>query len=143
VVVAFPFQINAVPLSKAFAQANAASLFATLTSVTPASAAALSTAISGNAVGTPIDNVITLRYTQQATYGSHMDNCRIGLFDVSGNNILTAEQNAAGRETSCTFNSAAGLNEGSLAKPSAAIQSGYVGLTTIVLGNQASSSRPY
>ncbi|MCJ0761993.1 hypothetical protein [Variovorax terrae] len=142
VLVAFPFQTNAVPLSKAFAQANAASLFATFTSVTPGSLAALSSAISGTAVGAPIDGVITYRYTQQATYGSHMDNCRLSLFDGSSTNILTAEQNAVGRETACTF-STAGLNEGSLAKPAGTVQNGFVSLTTIVLGNQASSGRPY
>ncbi|MEG0884846.1 MAG: hypothetical protein RSH52_26780, partial [Janthinobacterium sp.] len=59
---AFPFQINAVPLSKAFAKANQASLFATLTSITPAKLSSIPAAAL-------LDGAVTFNYTQSATYG--------------------------------------------------------------------------
>lgn len=140
IVRAFPFQINSVPLSKAFAQANQADLFATMTSVSPAGIAALNAAITGFG-GSTLDGLFTFNYTQSATYGSRMDNCNIGLF-AGGTAVLKAEQNAVGSETSCTFNTSS-LNSGSLAKPAGTIQNGYVSTSTIVLGNNAGSSQPY
>jgi len=140
VVRAFPFQINSVPLSKAFAQANQSDLFATITGVTPAGIAALNAAIAGFS-GTTLDNLFTFNYTQSATYGSRADNCNLGLYN-GGTALLRAEQNAVGSETSCTFKTA-GLNSGALDKPAAAVQSGYVSVSTNVLGNNATTSQPY
>lgn len=137
---AFPFQVNAVPLSKAFAIANQASLFATLTSVTPA------TLVADNL----LDNLVTFNYTQSATYGSKMDNCRLNLWNAN-TPVLNAEQNAVGRETSCTFTTA-GLNSLAsnvvvanepLFKFTGQASNGYIGLTTTVLGNQASTGQPF
>jgi hypothetical protein len=147
VVSAFPFQTNAVPLSLAFAQANQASLFATITSVTPAKLSSIS-------ADTLLDNVVTYNYTQTATYGAKMDNCGLALFDASGTVLLNAEQNAVSMETACTF-STKGLNSlvtnvpntavpgTSLFKFTGTATSGYINVTSIVLGNQASSSQAY
>ena len=137
--IAFPFQISAVPLSKAFVQANQASLFATLTSRTPSTFSAL-TALAN----TLLDGRVTFNYTQSTTYGSKMDNCSLYLRNGSVQ-VLSAEQNAVGQETSCTFTTD-GLN--SLASESslfnfATATSGTIGLATSVLGNQAVSSQPY
>ena len=143
---AFPFQINAVPLSKAFAKANQASLFATLTSITPAKLSSIPAAAL-------LDGAVTFNYTQSATYGSKMDNCGLHLFN-GATPVLNAEQNAVGQETSCTFTSS-GLNAlasnvadpaqsgASLFKFTGPVTSGGLWLTTIVLGNQASSGQPY
>lgn len=140
---AFAFQTNAVPLSKAFAEANQSALFATLTSATPAS---IDQVVSGMAgVSGVLDDFFTFTFTQQQdVYGSHMDNCRVGLNDSQGNLLLVAEMNSVGRETSCTF-SEASLNSGSLTKPEHPenIKFGYISLDTSVLGNQATSSQPY
>ena len=141
IVAAFAFQINAVPLSKAFAQANQANLFATITSVTPSSIAAVNTSLATFATGAALDNVFTFNYTQSATYGSRMDNCGLGL-TAGSVVVLRAEQNAVGSETSCTFRTS-GLNAGTLTKPVGAVDGGFIGITTTVLGNQASSSQPY
>jgi hypothetical protein len=144
---AFPFQTNAVPLSLAFAQANQASLFATITSVTPAKLSSIS-------ANTLLDNVVTFNYTQSATYGAKMDNCGLALFEASGTVLLNAEQNAVSMETACTFNTK-GLNSlvsnvpntavpgTSLFKFTGTAASGSINVTSIVLGNQASSSQPY
>lgn len=144
---AFPFQTNAVPLSLAFAKANQASLFATVTSVTPAKLSSIS-------AGTLLDNVVTYNYTQSATYGAKMDNCGLALFDASGTVLLNAEQNAVSMETACTF-STNSLNSlvtnvtnpavpgASLFKFTGTATNGYINVTSIVLGNQASSSQPY
>ena len=143
---AFPFQINAVPLSKAFARANQASLFATLTGITPAKLSSLPAA-------TLLDGAVTFSYTQSATYGSKMDNCGLHLFN-GATPVLNAEQNAVGQETSCTFTTS-GLNSlasnvpdptqsgASLFKFTGPVTNGGLWLTTIVLGNQASSGQPY
>ena len=143
---AFPFQINAVPLSKAFAKANQASLFATLTSITPAKLSSIPAAAL-------LDGAVTFNYTQSATYGSKMDNCGLHLFN-GATPVLNAEQNAVGQETSCTFTTS-GLNAlasnvadpaqsgASLFKFTGPVTSGGLWLTTIVLGNQASSGQPY
>jgi hypothetical protein len=147
VVSAFPFQTNAVPLSLAFAKANQASLFPTITSVTPAK-------LSSIPADTLLDNAVTFNYTQSATYGAKMDNCGLTLFDASGTVLLNAEQNAVSMETACTFSSK-GLNSlvsnvpdtaasgTSLFKFTGTATSGYLNVTAIVLGNQASSSQPY
>ena len=143
---AFPFQINAVPLSKAFAKANQASLFATLTSITPAKLSSIPAAAL-------LDGAVTFNYTQSATYGSKMDNCGLHLFN-GATPVLNAEQNAVGQETSCTFTTS-GLNAlasnvadpaqsgASLFKFTGPVTSGGLWVTTIVLGNQASSGQPY
>lgn len=143
---AFPFQINAVPLSKAFAKANQASLFATLTSITPAKLSSIPAAAL-------LDGAVTFNYTQSATYGSKMDNCGLYLFN-GATPVLNAEQNAVGQETSCTFTTS-GLNAlasnaadpaqagASLFKFTGPVTSGGLWVTTIVLGNQASSGQPY
>ncbi len=138
--VAFPFQISAVPLSKAFAHANQASLFATLTSVTPSTFSAL-TALAN----TLLDGRVTFNYTQSATYGSKIGACALYLRNGL-TQILSAEQNVGGSdETSCTFTTS-GLNslasESSLFKFATAT-SGTIQVTTRVLGIQASSSQPY
>ncbi|MGV8893841.1 MAG: hypothetical protein ACOH2K_13040 [Burkholderiaceae bacterium] len=143
---AFPFQINAVPLSKAFANANQSSLFATITSVTPS-------VLSAMPAGSMLDGQVTFNYTQSATYGSKMDNCGLYLWNTS-TQVLNAEQNAVGKETSCTFTTL-GLNSlasnvpdtlnpnQSLFKFTGPLTNGYIGVTTSVLGNQASSGQPY
>ncbi len=136
IVESFVFELSSVPMSKAFAQANAGNLFATLTSKTPASIAALATATNGRVAGEEIGGIITYNYSQGTAYGSRMDNCRINL---NGNETV-AEQPAVGKETSCTF--VTGEAEG-LVMPASAITTGSVGLTTTVLGNQASSIQPY
>lgn len=143
---AFPFQISAVPLSKAFAKANQASLFATIASVTPAKQSSIP-------VGSLLDGLLTFNYTQSATYGSKMDNCGINLFNGT-TPVLNAEQNAVGQESSCTFTSS-GLNSlasnvadptqsgASLFKFTGPVTNGRLWVTTIVLGNQATSGQPY
>jgi hypothetical protein len=144
VVAAFPYEVFSVPLSKAFAQANQSSLFATLTSTTPATFSAVKTALSA-ATGPLLDNLFTFNYTQGAAYGSRMDACGLYLTDSVGDNLLIAEYNATFRETTCTFVNS-GLYSGSLEKPSAqvinSITNSYVSTTTRVLGNQANSTRP-
>lgn len=147
VVSAFPFQTNAVPLSLAFVQANQASLFATVTSVTPAK-------MSSIPQGMWLNNLVTFNYTQSATYGSKMDNCGLILLDFSGTPLLTAEQNAVSMETACTFNSK-GLNSLTTNVPDTANPgtsqfqftgtptTGIIFVTSIVLGNQATSSQGY
>ena len=143
VVAAFPYEVFSVPLSKAFAQANQSSLFATLTSTTPATVTAVKTALSA-ATGPLLDNLFTFNYTQGTAYGSRMDNCWLSLSDRNGD-VLIAEYNATGKETTCKFVSS-GLNSGSLDKPSAqvinSITGAYVSVNTYVLGNQAGSGRP-
>lgn len=141
VLIAFPFQISGVPLSVAFAQANASNLFATLTKVAPANIGAVNSAI--NAASVDLDSVFSFEYTQQAAvYGSHMDNCRIGLNDANWAEIFVAEANAVGAETTCTFRTT-NLNSGSLDKPVGTPAHGYVSVATSVLGNQAVSSQSY
>jgi len=141
IVTAFPHQILAVPLSKTFTTANQNNLFATLTSTTPSTIAAIKLAISSFANGT-LDNFFTFNYTQGSAYGSRADNCRISLYDGTGTSVLIAEQNAVSKESSCTFNSD-NLNSGNLSKPTASsVSSGYVSVATSVLGNQAVSGRP-
>jgi hypothetical protein len=144
VVAAFPYEVFSVPLSKAFAQANQSSLFATLTSTTPATVSAVKTALSA-ATGPLLDNLFTFNYTQGAAYGSRMDHCGLHLTDSVGNNVLIAEYNATGKENTCTFVSS-GLNSGGLGKPSAqvinSIANALVQTSTTVLGNQAGSTRP-
>jgi len=145
--IAFPFQINAVPLSKPFAAANQSSLFATVTSVTPSGSAAILALTN-----TLLDGQVTFNYTQSPIYGSKMDNCGLYLWNSATNTqVLSAEQNAVGHETSCTF-STSGLNSLASAVKDSSNQSvfqfttatsGYIGVTTSVLGNQASSGQPY
>ncbi|HWV15966.1 MAG TPA: hypothetical protein VN030_11105 [Cellvibrio sp.] len=138
---AFPFQVNAVPISKAFAEANADALFARITQVTPPTLSSLNEAIA-NAVE-DLEGLFSFSYTQQQNvYGSHMDNCHIILRNAEYQVIFVAERNALGHESSCTFTTD-GLNSGSLAKPQGAVSHGSISVATSVLGNQAISSQPY
>jgi hypothetical protein len=144
VLYAFPFEIKAVPLSRAYVVANDANLFAQSITATT-TIASLQTAIAGVAIGAPIDGFIKYNYTVSSVYGAAIDSCGVGLSDAAGNLILNAEQSAVGQSTTCTFTTT-GLNFGSLAKPAAAISAAtgnwkYVGVQ--VLGNQAGSSLPY
>lgn len=137
-VISFPFEISAVPLSKAFVQANQNSLFATLTSVTPSTLSGL------NALaGTDLDGQVTFNYTQAPTYGSKMDNCGLYL-RTNDTQVLSAEQNAVGKETSCTFRTTE-LNSISseIFQFAGTLSSAYIGMSTSVLGNQTSSGQPY
>ncbi len=139
IVRAFPYEVNAVPLSKVFAQANASNLFATISAIAPASVAATNTAIAG-ATGNVLDGVFSISYTLGSAYGARPDNCNVGLFDAQGNYILRAEANAVGQTTKCTFTTD-GLNSGSLTKPAGQAASGYVSVATSVLGNQVTTTR--
>jgi hypothetical protein len=140
----FPYQIAAVPLSKAFAIANDKDLFAQNITAVPAGVAALNTAAAGLATGALMDNLITFSYTQSSVYGARTDSCGIGVSDASNVIVLRAEQDATGQQTSCTFKTA-GLNSGSLAKPSAAFggTNSFISVGNHVLGNQAGSSLAY
>lgn len=142
VVGVFAYLTNAVPLSKAFAQANEANLFATITSVTPADLSAYKSASAAFAPGTVMDGLFRFNFTQGSAYGSRSDNCFVNFFDATGTKIFGAEQNPGGSQTSCIFNTAS-LNSGTLAKPQAIPVSGSIGVSTTVLGNQATSSRAY
>lgn len=145
VIYAYPYQVNAVPLSLAFVKANEKDLFAQNITSTPSGIAALNTAIAGIAVGAPIDNIVTLNYTQSPVYGAQTNHCNLGFNDSTGFNILQAEQNAsatATQQTSCTFKTS-GLNSGSLAKPAVTMFPGYMGVGNMVLGNQAGSLQTY
>lgn len=144
VVSAFPFQTNAVPLSLAFTKANQASLFPTVTSVTPAKMSSIPEHMF-------LDNLVTFNYTQSATYGSRMDNCGLILLDFSGTPLLSAEQNAVSMETACTFNTK-GLNSLTsniagggtpLFQFTGTPTTGIIFVTSIVLGNQATSTQGY
>lgn len=149
VLYAYSYQVDAVPLSLAFAQANDKDLFVQNITPTPATVAALNTAATAIGVGAPIDNIIKFNYTMSAVYGGTVNNCNVGLVDSTGTTVLMAEQNAMGQQTSCTFVSA-GLNSGNLNKPATA----FVGTATTgwtsnmsvsanVLGNQIGSGIPY
>ncbi|MCH7345688.1 hypothetical protein LZ017_20130 [Pelomonas sp. CA6] len=141
VVAAFPYEINAVPLSTGFAAANASNLFATIGSVTPDTVAGVKSAVtaSANAV---LDGVFSIGYTQGKAYGSTADNCNWRIFDANGAYLLSAEANAVGQQTRCSF-ATAGLNSGSLQRPADAnaIAKVYVSVTTNALGNQLSTGR--
>uniref|UniRef100_UPI0035143DC5 hypothetical protein n=1 Tax=Pelomonas sp. KK5 TaxID=1855730 RepID=UPI0035143DC5 len=139
VVKAFFYEVNAVPLSKPFAQANASNLFATITTVTPASVAAVNTAIGG-ASASVLDGVFSISYTQGGAYGSKADNCDISLVDATGATLLRAEANAVGAETQCTFTTAK-LNSGALDKPTGMVANGWISVATQVLGNQITTGR--
>ena len=97
-----------------------------------------------------LDGQVTFNYTQSATYASKMDNCGLYLWNAS-TPVLSAEQNAVGHETSCTFTTS-GLNAlasnvqaggASLFQFTGPTTGGAIGVTTTVLGNQASSNQPY
>ncbi len=146
VVKAFFYEVNAVPLSKAFAQANASNLFATITSITPASVSATNTAIA-SATDSTLDGVFSIGYTQSSVYGSKADNCDLNLSDATGAFLLRAEADATGSETRCTFTTSH-LNSGSLDKPidpnggaTPIVASGWISVDTIALGNQISTGR--
>jgi hypothetical protein len=141
VAAAFPYEVTAVPLSRAYIQANQSDLFANITAVTPASVAAVRTAIA-NSSAAVLDDLFTITYAQGSAYGSKADNCGLQLRDAGFNLLLNAEANAVGHETSCTFTSS-GLNSGSLARPAdgSAVAIGSIWVATTVLGNQAASGQ--
>ena len=142
---AFPYPINAVALSAAFAAANEANLFATFTGV---SATSTLTALNALPLNTLLDGKVTYNYTIGTAYGAKMNHCGLVLNTGAGStfgSVLNAEQNAVGQETTCTFTTA-GLNSiGSLAVGNAfqiangPVTRGDVNLGTTVLGNQATS----
>lgn len=141
VVAAFPFEITAVPLSKAFVLANASQLFAQIGQITPASVSAIRTAVAGT-TGSVLDGVFSFSYTLGSAYGAQGDNCGLDLYDAAGVSVLRAEANAAGQTSPCRFTTD-GLNSGSLAKPAnaSAITNAYVHISTQVLGNQIVTGR--
>lgn len=136
---AFLLQHSAVPFSKAYTIANQDNIFATVTSVTPATLASLK-------ADTLLDDLVTYHYTQGAAYGSKMDNC--GLYVWNGNTqILNAEVAATGKETSCTFttkslNSVSSNVGNNLFQFSGTVTDAYIGVSTSVLGVQTTSSKP-
>lgn len=135
----FPFQTNAVPMSKTFARANTDKIFATFGSVIPSSASALN-----GLQGSPLTGLITFNYTQSAAYGSKMDHCGIVVHTSLMNDALNAEQPAAGQETTCTFNApqsvASNYNSNQFGF-NGTVTAVYVRLVTATLGNQATYSR--
>lgn len=139
-VFAFPYQVTAVPLSRAFVQANQDNLFATVTSLTPVSVADIRTTVAASS-GSVLDDLFTIRYTQGSAYGSRADSCGLRLYDASSNLLLAFEVNAMGHENACTFTSSS-VNSGSLAKPAnpAAISAASAWVTTRGLGNSLSTS---
>jgi hypothetical protein len=144
VLYAFPYQVNAVPLSKAFAQANDKDLFPQNISAAPKGVAALNAAAAGIAVGAPLDGIIKFTYTVSNVYGAVTNDCGFGATDASNNYILRAEQNADGlpaQQTSCTFTTD-GLDDGSLAKPAVPFggNGSYMSVSNKVLGNAVVSN---
>lgn len=144
---AFPFQINAVPLSRAFILANQQDIFPQNITAVPAGPTALNTAATSISTGANLDGIITLNYTNSSVYGARTNHCGIGVTDATNTVVLRAEQNADGlttQQTSCTFNTA-GLNSGSLAKPSVSFGgiSSYMYVSNMTLGNQAGSGVSY
>ena len=139
VVKAFPHEVGAVPLSKAFVQANADQLFAKISSITPASITAINAAISA-ASSQSLEDVFSLSYTLGSAYGATVDHCGLNLRDAKSSVLLNAEVNAVGQATKCSFTSSK-LNSGSLAKPSAAVGMGDARVVTQVLGNQMVTRR--
>ena len=143
VVGAFPFQLHGVPMSKAFAIANASSVFATTTSVTPAT----TTAFAG-LVGTSLGAAnITYNYTQQSSvYGSKIFECGLQLW-ANNTSLVVAKQKVARTSTSCTF----GANPTSVSSPatsnsfsllaSPAPTAVYAWTSSMVLGNLAGSTQ--
>lgn len=141
---AFPFQINAVPFSKAFAIANENDLFVKLTSITP-------TSLLGLPADTALSGLVTFNYTQSTAYGSKMDNCHFALFNGS-TPVLNVEANAVGQQSACTFTinnlnslasnvfDATGTNP--LFRFTGAVTGGGLGLSASVLGNQVEISQP-
>jgi hypothetical protein len=83
-----------------------------------------------------------------------MDNCGLVLFDQTFKVLLNAEQNAVSMETACTFSTNrlnwlvsnvpnTAVSGTSLFKFTGTAASGLINVTSIVLGNQATSSQPY
>lgn len=137
-VAAFPFQIRAVPLSEAFARANAANLFATLTQATPASVSAVNAAIAAFP-GTVLDDVFSFNYTVGSAYGATMDNCHLWLYGGVNNGTLLMNFEGPAPASSCTLNSARQYS-GSLAKPDGTVTQATVSLAVTALGNQLTSA---
>ena len=147
VISAYPFQLGAVPMSIAFATANAQNLFAQNILPTPTTMATLNTAAAGITAPSPLDGIIKFTYTISSVYGAVLDNCNIGLTDANNTIVLRAEQSPRGltsRQTSCTFTTS-GLYSGSLAKPAVAFggSGSYKSVATEVLGNQAVTGSSY
>lgn len=146
---AYPMQVHAVPLSRAFILANGQDLFAQNLAAVPAGVAALNTAVAGLATGASLDGIIKFTYTSTSVYGAQTNHCGIGLKNASEVTIIRAEQNADGtptQQTSCTFYDA-GLNtgQGSFVKPNVAFggTTNYMYVTNQVLGNQVVTGKAY
>lgn len=137
-VLAFPHQVNVLPLGIAFAQANQTNLFASITPNPNGTITNLNSAISTNSGN--LDGLITFNYTYGSAYGATMDHCRIHLTDAGYSPVMIAEVKAASNSTSCTFNSA-NLNSGSLTATGAATH-GFAVTGTEALGNQLVTSYP-
>jgi hypothetical protein len=133
IVAAFPFQTSAVPVSKAFVQANASSIFATIGTFTPSNLGGFANKLNQSLVGQ-----ITINYTISNTYGATPEHCGILLFDSSSNILLGGEQSAHGSTTSCTMDAPYAINTTSTAFGiNAAPAAGIIRVATTVLGNQA------
>lgn len=146
VMYAFPFQISAAPLARAFVLANAANLFPQSITATPQGTAALNSAAAGFATNAALDGVIRFNYTQSAVYGALINHCGIGVTDAGNATTLQAEISAVGQQTSCTFTTG-GLNSSlnGLLKPAAPFggAASYMLVSNKVLGNAAVSMQPY
>jgi hypothetical protein len=142
----FAYQVGAVPLSKAFIEANHADLFAQSITTTPASIAALNAA-AGTGTGASITGLVTYNYTQSTVYGAVTDHCAIKLYDAAntGNMALKAEANAVKQQSSCALTDTfVGQNSGSLTKTVAAFGgNSVIWVANRVLGMQAVSTQPY
>jgi hypothetical protein len=142
VIYAFPFQVNAVPLSSAFVAANDSHLFASL--VTVPTVTAMNTEIASLTTGALVpDNFITYSYTLSNVYGATGNNCGIGLNTSANIQIFYAEEDNAATTSTCSFTTA-GVGQGSLAtpNPTAVAANGYYYVTVSVLGVSAQVNGP-
>ena len=142
VLTAFPYQVNAVPLSMAFVAANDKDIFAQ--NITAPTVSAMNAIIVPVTPGAAVpDNAITFSYSTSSVYGATPNNCGIRLNSASGQTFFYAEQDRGAGLTGCSFN-AGGVGQGSLLTPnppiSAVSGSGYVALS--VLGNMTVAAGP-
>jgi hypothetical protein len=139
----FAYQIYAVPLSVAFAQANDKDLFAQNITTVPATIAALNTAASHFNPGDLMEGVLTFNYTLSSVYGARPDNCHLTFQAANAVQIFEAEADAVRQPIGgCTFTTPL-LYTGSLAKPSDPFYSGWASIAVFVLGNQIDVGQPY
>jgi hypothetical protein len=133
IVAAFPFQTSSVPLSKAFVQANASSIFATIGTTTPSNLAGFAAKLNTSLVGQ-----ITINYTLDGTYGATPEHCGVLLFAANSAVLLGGEQSARASSTACTMSAPYAINTTSTVFGiNAAPASGIYRVATTVLGNQA------